>query len=283
MLERVVVRQEVIRNRSKPSRALRNRNERSWSEYWDHLENGDWLFSEQSDEYVTRLLAAVAVHSRTRVLDFGCGYGFVACALAPRVGSVAVWDASPRMRSRASATLRPHANARLIDLSQATPAERFDLILVNSVAQYMTSAEFDVWLERWHDLLAESGTLVLSDLLPPAHGTWVDVVDILSFSSRHRILLRTLREATVEVRRYWRTRAVQPLVRIHPDDLCRRAGVAGFDVAFMKRNLTHLTHRTTALLTVNGPAPGITNTGLLTPASEFEPRPQTSVVRDASE
>ena len=222
----------------------------SWSEYWESLESGELLFRKQSDEYVARLLAAVPVHSRTSVLDFGCGFGFVASALAPRVGSVAVWDPSPRMRSRASVTLKPHANARVIDLSQAAPAERFDLILVNSVAQYMTSAEFDVWLDRWRDLLVESGRLVLSDLLPPAHHTWVDVIDILRFSSRRRILLRTIREATVEVRRYLRTRAVQPLVHIDRDELCRRAGAAGFTVAFMERNLTHLTHRTTALLTV---------------------------------
>lgn len=225
--------------------------EMNWSEYWERLESGDLLFRGQSDEYVARLLAAVPVHSHNRVLDFGCGFGFVASALAPRVGSVAVWDPSPRMRSRAVATLKPHANARLIDLSQATPGERFDVILVNSVAQYMTSAEFDVWLERWRDLLVKSGRLVLSDLLPLAHGTWVDVIDILRFSSRRRILLRTIREATVEVRRYWRTRAVQPLVHIDRDDLCRRARAAGFTVAFMERNLTHLTRRTTALLTVS--------------------------------
>jgi protein-L-isoaspartate O-methyltransferase len=85
----------------------------SWSEYWEGLESGDLLFREQSDEYVAKLLAAVPVHSRTRVLDFGCGFGFVTSALAPRVGSVAVWDLSPRLRSRASVTLRqfdvPHS------------------------------------------------------------------------------------------------------------------------------------------------------------------------------
>ena len=147
--------------------------------------------------------------------------------------------------------LKPHANARLIDLPQAAPAERFDLILVNSVVQYMTSAEFDVWFARWRDLLVEPGRLVLSDLLPLAHDTWLDIIDILRFSGRRRILLRTIREAIVEVRRYCRTRAVQPLVHIGRDDLCRRAGAAGFAVAFTDRNLTHLTHRTTALLTVN--------------------------------
>jgi cyclopropane fatty-acyl-phospholipid synthase-like methyltransferase len=209
------------------------------------------LFREQSDEYVTKLSAAVPVHSGTRVLDFGCGFGFVASALAPRVGSVAVWDASPRMRSRASLTLKPNANARLIDLSQTVLAERFDLILVNSVTQYMPPAEFDVWLERWRNLLVDAGRLVLSDLLTSAHDTWMDVIDILRFSGRHRILLRTIHEATFEARRYWRTRTVQPLVHIDRDDLVSRARAAGFVVAFLERNLTHLTHRTTALLTVN--------------------------------
>lgn len=225
--------------------------EMSWSEYWERLETGDLLFREQSDEYVAKLLAAVHVHSHTRVLDFGCGFGFVASALAPRVGSVAAWDPSARMRNRASVMLKPHANARLIDLPQAAPAEGFDLILVNSVVQYMTSAEFDVWLERWRALLVEPGRLVLSDLLPLAHDTWLDIIDILRFSGRRRILFRTIREAIVEARRYCRTRAVQPLVDIGRDDLCRRAGAAGFAVAFIDRNLTHLTHRTTALLTVN--------------------------------
>jgi SAM-dependent methyltransferase len=225
----------------------------SWSEYWDRLENGEQLFREQSDEYVAKLFAAAPLHSSTRVLDFGCGFGFVASALAPRVGSVAAWDPSPRMRSRAAVLLKPHANARLIDLPQAVTEERFDLILVNSVAQYMMSHEFDAWLERWRDLLEKSGRLVLSDLLPPAHKTWPDIVDILRFSARRRILMRTIRESVVEVGRYTRTRAVQPLVCIGRDDLCRRAGAAGFTVVFMERNLTHLTRRTTALLTVRAP------------------------------
>jgi SAM-dependent methyltransferase len=260
----------------------------SWNEYWDHLESGDLLFREYSDEYVAKLLAEVPLHSRTRVLDFGCGYGFVASALAPRVSSIAAWDRSPLMRSRASAMLKTHANACLIDLSQAAPAERFDLIIVNSVVQYMTSAEFDLWLERWRDLLVESGRLVLSDL-PLAQTTWVDIIDILRFSGRRRILLRTLREASIEFRRYRKTCAAQPLTQINRDDLCRRAGAAGFAVAFMKRNLTHLTHRTTALLTVNGGRvaagsdEGIMNTGLLRSTSGFEQGPQTSAVRDASE
>ena len=60
------------------------------------------LFREQADEYVRNLAGTGLLPSTGRVLDFGCGFGFVARGLSSRVGDLFLWDASENMRRRAA-------------------------------------------------------------------------------------------------------------------------------------------------------------------------------------
>ena len=105
------------------------------------MSDNQQIFREQSDDYVRNLESAIELDQRARVLDFGCGFGFVAELLAPRVGELFLWDASANMRRRARVKVAGCRNIRFLDLSDTQASRRdlrFDLILVNSVVQYMT-------------------------------------------------------------------------------------------------------------------------------------------------
>jgi cyclopropane fatty-acyl-phospholipid synthase-like methyltransferase len=150
-----------------------------WAAYFGRLAPDSPRYREQSAAYVNALTAAIGVRADQRVLDFGCGFGFVARMLAPRVAEVWFWDPSPNMRRVAEWTTADVPNASFLDIAadlagRCDAAEwigpTFDLILVNSVAQYMASSEFWGWLPRWRRMLAADGMLVLSDLIAPAHG-----------------------------------------------------------------------------------------------------------------
>lgn len=225
-----------------------------WPAYFDGLGEQSPLHREQAALYVVALRDQVGLRREQRVLDFGCGFGFVAALLAPLVAEVWVWDPAPNMRAVTAHRTAELANVRLCDLSAepapevAVEAAPFDLILVNSVAQYMAPEDLSAWLPRWRAMLARGGAVVLSDLIPPRHSGLSDVSDLLRLGARHGSPLRGARAAVGGIRRYWRTSRAAPLVRVGHDDLDRRAAEADLEVTALPRNLTHFRRRWTAVL-----------------------------------
>jgi cyclopropane fatty-acyl-phospholipid synthase-like methyltransferase len=229
----------------------------TWREYFDGLKDQSPLYREQAALYVKSLCAAVGLQQHQRVLDFGCGFGFVAALLTPLVAEVWWWDPSPNMRSVAERNTADFPNARFCDLS-AMPltapegsdwrGSPFDVILINSVAQYMAPEELCAWLRKLGSMLAPEGKLVLSDLIPPHHSGLSDLAHLLRFGLRHGSPLRAANGALGGVANYWRTSRALPLTRIGREDLARWATAASLDVTFLPANLTHFRQRWTAVL-----------------------------------
>jgi hypothetical protein len=161
------------------------------------------------------------------------------------------------MRAAAAQNTAALPNVRFCDLS-ALPftdapstgrqEQRFDLILVNSVAQYMPSDELFAWLPHWKDMLATGGKVVLSDLIAPNHSGVADVADLLRLGVREGSPLRATRQAVGGVTHYWRIRRAVPLTRLSRAQLASRAKMAGLDAEWLPGNLTHFRTRWAALL-----------------------------------
>ncbi|PYM36913.1 MAG: hypothetical protein DME15_02425 [Candidatus Rokuibacteriota bacterium] len=231
--------------------------ENQWHAYWDRLEE-HVIFRVEAADYVTRLEAALGLEPGARVLDFGCGFGFVAELLALRVAELYAFDASDHMRRRAQLRLASHANVRFLAPPRATPwpaGLRFDLILVNSVVQYMPLDELQQWLGRWRGMLAPGGRLVLSDLLTQNVDSLREVVELLVLSARRGCLVSVLRKALGELRQYTKTRRVRPLSQIDFGDLRERAGRHGLAVDVLASNLTYKKARATAVLSLRATHP----------------------------
>ena len=223
-----------------------------WDSYWEGLNDEQQLFREHSDEYFRNLSSTFRLEPRTRVLDFGCGFGHVAGLLAPRVGELSLWDASANMRRRARLNVASHQNICFLDLSDPKSLPdglQFELILVNSVVQYMTLEEFSVWLLRWRTMLAPGGRIVISDLIPPDYPALWDIMDLVRLSARRGFLVRAVWQAFSEIWRYWGVRRVRPLSRIGREELSQRGKDAGLTVSYLPINLTHFKKRLTAVFT----------------------------------
>ncbi len=218
----------------------------AWLDYWEGLPEGQLLFRPEAEEFARNLKAVLPLSSATRVLDFGCGYGFVAEQLAPAVGELYLWDAAPSMRRHAVDLLTRHANVHLLD-PDAPPA--LDLILVNSVVQYMTPEELRGWLERWRGWLTPAGRVILADLIPPGHSPWRDLFSLVCFSLRRGYFLRAMRNVRATHARYRQAEQARPLYRPGHEEIRRLAEETGYAVEFLPRNLTHFRGRRTALLT----------------------------------
>jgi SAM-dependent methyltransferase len=221
-----------------------------WTSYFEEDPISSWILRAEAVDYVQRLEAALPLDGRARVLDFGCGAGLVADMLAPKVGELFLWDAATSMKRRAREQTADRANVRFLDLSFPHPSRvRFDLILVNSVVQYMAADELSSWLMRWGEMLAPGGRLVLSDLIPPTAQSLLELAALAGFCARRGLLLRVLWAAPRELMRYAKVRGAHPLYRTTPDEFRDSARAAGWAVEFLRKNLTYRRQRFAVLLT----------------------------------
>jgi cyclopropane fatty-acyl-phospholipid synthase-like methyltransferase/ribosomal protein S18 acetylase RimI-like enzyme len=221
----------------------------SWRAYWESIDDRQGFFSTEAADHVARLVEQLAPSRDARVLDFGCGFGFAARLLARRVALVALWDGAASVRRRARLRTAHLGNVEYVDIAEPTAvAEKFDLITVHSVLQYMSEEEVLHWFARWKSMLAPGGRLVLSDLIQPSTKAVPELAAYLAFSLKSGFFLDALMQGLREVGKYSRARATRPLTIATPQKIEAWARQAGLRAQFLERNLSYRSSRMTAVL-----------------------------------
>lgn len=223
---------------------------KSWKEYFDALEDEQRIFRIEAEDYVERLKKTISLSPGWRVLDFGCGFGHVARTLAPDVMEIVIWDEAESMRARARLNVADRRNVRWLDDWDQFKVRRdfcFDLVLVNSVVQYMPQEDFSEWLLRWKEVVAREGLIVVSDLLPKTARPVIDMASLIPFSARKGFLRHAIFQGCQELLRYSRARKALRLTRVDHDDLQRLAAHSGLRLRLAPKNLTYRQQRITAI------------------------------------
>jgi SAM-dependent methyltransferase len=119
-----------------------------------------------------------------QVLDHGCGEALAAGDVARGCATLYLYDAAPSVQERLRG--RFGADRRIVVLSNTAleiiAPRSLDLIIVNSVLQYLPVAEFEALLHFWHGKLKRGGRLALADVIPPDASALADIKSLLSFS-----------------------------------------------------------------------------------------------------
>jgi SAM-dependent methyltransferase len=218
-------------------------------DYFEASSQGGPRAAAEARDYCRRLAQAIALEPGLRVLDFGCGTGHVGAILARRVSAYLYWDAAGAMRQQASRQLAGLPHARLVDLGAlADSCHGIDLILVNSVVQYMAEGELETWLPRWREMLAPGGQVILSDLVLPGAGALGDLLETLAFARGAGYLLGAARADLPELLRYVRRRRALPLLAVDASTLGALAGAAGLSWRPLPANLTFRARRRAMVL-----------------------------------
>jgi ubiquinone/menaquinone biosynthesis C-methylase UbiE len=105
-----------------------------------------------------------------RVLDVGCGSGWLELFLAPHVGHILAVDTSPRLveTTRQRCVGLDHVNVQLLrepytDIAQF--GENVSLVLCNSVIQYYRSVEeVEALIESARRIVKPGGRMLISDI-----------------------------------------------------------------------------------------------------------------------
>lgn len=121
--------------------------------------------------------------SDSTVLDFGCGEALYADELAKHCRSLYLSDGAALVRSDLQDRFADRENIRVLSVEDCDgiAPESLDLVVVNSVLQYLSEDQLDGFLSTAHRTLKSGETLVIADVISPDVGPLTDAVELLRF------------------------------------------------------------------------------------------------------
>ena len=221
-----------------------------WVEFYDSA-HSIYVNARHKDVHyrdVAKGIAALAPGPQARVLDYGCGEAVHADFVAACARELILSDAAPTVRRAVAARFAGHGNIRVISTEEVEtlPDKSLDLIVANSLVQYLDGATLDRLLRLWRRLLTPGGALVIADVIPPHVGTASDVLALLRYAARNGFLgaalIGLVRTAFSP---YRKLRAQLDLARYTEAEFLARLTSAGFKAERLTHNLEHNPQRMT--------------------------------------
>ncbi|GIM86910.1 class I SAM-dependent methyltransferase [Salinispora arenicola] len=225
-----------------------------WLDFWNgaqHLYVNDRHREVHFRDTSARILA-LARDPGAHLLDYGPGEATYADQIAAAVGRLTLCEAADQPRRKLAArfagnpkvhVVQPAALAELVDSS-------VDLMVVNSVVQYLRRDELRQLLVLARRLLTPDGRLVIGDVIPRRASVISEVAAILRLASRERFLVAAVASLVVTAfSPYSRIRARLGLSRYDEADMVALLGAAGFAAVRQPFNLSHNPARLTFVAT----------------------------------
>jgi SAM-dependent methyltransferase len=215
-----------------------------WQSFWDsahsiyvNARHKDVHYGEIADQ-----IAAFVPSRAARVLDFGCGEAIHADRVAAVAAEVLLCDAAASVRAAMAARYAGDPRLRILAPEEVERLAdgNLDLIVANSVTQYLTPAELDRLLGLWHRLLTGAGTLILGDVIPPDAGALTDVVALLRYAARHGFFAAALAGLGRTVfSPYRKLRSRIGVTRYTEAEFAEKLRASGFTAERLARNMEH--------------------------------------------
>jgi ubiquinone/menaquinone biosynthesis C-methylase UbiE len=176
------------------------------------------------------------------VLDYACGEALSAARVAEACGKLYLAEPAPGVRGRLIARFAPNTKIRVRSLDDLRKMDEksLDLVVMNSVAQYMTPDELDSAFAVIRRLLKPGGRLVLGDILRPEVGMVRDVIALLRFALTHGFLKDALIGLiSTALSDYRQLRSRVGLQRYSEADMTAKLEKAGFTASRAHLNIGH--------------------------------------------
>ncbi len=184
------------------------------------------------------------------VLDYGCGEATSADLVAAAASHLTLVEAAPNVR--AALTARYAGNGKITvltpDEAMAKPPGSFDLIVMHSVAQYLTGAELDRLLGEFHRLVKPDGLVIIGDIVPPQMAAPAAALSLLRFGAENGFfwaavggLIRIL------LSDYFRLKKTHGLSHYTEAEMLAHLTAAGYTAKRAERNIGHNPWRMTSL------------------------------------
>ncbi len=215
-----------------------------WLAFWDgrHFLYANARHKDAHYRLVAQAIAALVPSGEARVLDHGSGEALHADLVAEAAGELLQCEAAPGLRAGLEKRFAGHSKVRVVAPHEIArlPEHSLDLIVMHSVAQYLTAAGTGALFALFHRLLKPEGLLVVSDVTSPEVTAATDAWALLRFGKANGFfiaalwgLLRTL------LSDYWRLRSRIGLTRYAEATMIEKLGAAGFAAERAPANIGH--------------------------------------------
>ena len=215
-----------------------------WIDYYDstHTIYASKLHRDLHFQIIARDIIGYIASPEAVVLDYACGEALSAARVADACGKLYLAEPAPGVRGRLIVRFAPNTKIRVRSLDDLRKMDEksVDLVIMNSVAQYMTSEELDGAFAVIRRLLKPAGRLVLGDILRPEVGMIRDVVALLKFAGQNGFLRHAfygLVSTALSDYRQLRTRV--GLQRYGEDEMIAKLARAGLAASRAQNNIGH--------------------------------------------
>ena len=184
------------------------------------------------------------------VLDYGCGEALYAGVVAAAARRLILVEAPPGVVAALTARFAAEPRIEIItpDRLAEQPDHGVDLIVLHSVAQYLSAAAFAALLAQFRRLLRPGGLLIVGDVIPPDLSPLADVLSLLRFARTQGFLGAALIGlARTLASDYARLRMTLGFARYDAPAMLAKLAAAGFSGARAASNIGHNQRRMTFL------------------------------------
>ncbi len=222
----------------------------SWIEYW----NSDTpiYVNERHKMLHYRLVAkditALIDGEGWNILDHGCGEATSADLVAAKCAKLYLCDAAPNTRAKIVSNAVNVPEIRVISPEDVGLLEPFgmDLIVSNSLLQYLDNETLDGLLETWKGKLKPTGKLILGDVIPPDVSPVTDALALLKFGFEGGFLIAAIFGLVRTFFSDYRKLRGELGIRTHTEaDILNRLDNHGFSAKRLEKNLGHNPSRMT--------------------------------------
>jgi len=224
-----------------------------WISFYDFKHSVIYVNARHRDVHyrvIAEDIRAYVPSAASQVLDYGCGEATSADLIANAAGHLTMVEAAPNVRAALTARYagNPKISVLTPDEAAAKPAGTYDLIVMHSVAQYLTAAELDRLLGIFHRLVKPNGTVIIGDIVPPQMASPAAALSLLRFGFANGFFWAAVSGLIrILVSDYFRLKKTHGLSHYDETAMLRRLTQAGYAAQRAPRNIGHNQWRMTFL------------------------------------
>ncbi|MGA3310111.1 MAG: methyltransferase domain-containing protein [Xanthobacteraceae bacterium] len=215
-----------------------------WLAFWDssHVIYVNARHKDVHYRLIADQIAALVSGREARVLDYGSGEALHADLVAEAADELLLCEAAPGVRAGLKARFAGNPKIRVVAPHEIAglPEHSLDLIVMHSVAQYLTAAGTGALFALFHRLLKPDGLLVVSDVIQPKVAAAADALALLQFGKGNGFFLAAWWGLfRMLLSDYWRLRSRLGLTRYAEAAMIEKLGAAGFAAQRAPKNIGH--------------------------------------------
>jgi SAM-dependent methyltransferase len=226
-----------------------------WISFYDFKHSVIYVNGRHRDvhyETIAKDIRALVPSPDAIVMDYGCGEATSAALVANACQHLTLVEAAPNVRAALRERYKSHPKITVMtpDEAAAQPAGSVDMIVLHSVAQYLTGDELDAMMATFRRLLKPTGTFVLGDIVPPQMASVWAALSLLRFGAANGFfwaavggLIRIL------LSDYFTLKKSHGLSHYTEAEMLAKLRAAGFAPKRAAHNIGHNQHRMTFLST----------------------------------